>query len=722
MDFKALLGAASSYSSDAIMVAQADPENGSCLRLLYGNPSALTGLGLASIEQVHTDQLGLFLGTVDFANQALLSACYDKNKNEAALSFRVSVTPVPPEDIAGEENCFILVGRPSGNSLSQGREKLYSDIARMFVERAPREAVDASLRASGLYFNVGRCLAARLDLEDNSLEIRHIWEHDNLNGSPPLYPGMHQQVTQWFQDKLIQGEAIIAHSSSTLPKEANGLKAIMDNFQVQSVLIVPVIQTKNVLWLLALQCMSHERVWSKEDHSTFKVIGDLFGNAFHHHETADSLKETRRRFSDIGANIPGVVYQIRENSRGEKTMTYVSQGVRELSGYGTTALMNDPSLFENMIVSADIARYREAMKQAAVRSGEWSLDLRIEHRKTNDLKWVRAKGRAYTGTSNDTVWNGMLLDISDNRRAEEVVRSSEEQLRNILSTSPIAIGISGGKDFQLQFANRRLSDMFGIPKLAVIGFDTREFFAHHGEHRRHWVQTRRNKEVTNSEVQCRSADGRLFWAQISTRLIEYSGQEAILWWAFDITDHKEAKEALAHLAHHDSLTGLANRRLFDEHLQQAVRVAGRTGQGGVLFYFDLDGFKAVNDTHGHGFGDWVLDQVGTRLKSIMRDSDIGARLGGDEFAVIAHGVEDTDAIEAIVDKVQTIISEPYEQDGKIGNIGVSIGVVRFNGQENDTNKIVMLADNAMYEAKKAGKGTYRLATLPANDTQAVINE
>jgi len=309
----------------------------------------------------------------------------------------------------------------------------------------------------------------------------------------------------------------------------------------------------------------------------------------------------------------------------------------------------------------------------------------------------------------------MLLDISDNRKAEEAVKASEEQLRNILGTSPIAIGISGVKDFSLQFANRRLSDMFGIPKLAVIGFDTREFFASHGAHRRHWVETRRNQKVTNSEVQCRSADGRLFWAQISTRLIEYSGKDAILWWAFDITEHKEAKEALAHLAHHDALTGLANRRLFDDHFKQALKLAEQTGRGGVLFYFDLDGFKAVNDTHGHGFGDWVLDQVGVRLKSIMRDSDIGARLGGDEFAVIANGVEDDNAIRRIIEKIQTVISRPYELEGQRGNIGVSIGAVRFTGQESDSDQIVKLADSAMYEAKNAGKGTYRLRSMPVND-------
>jgi diguanylate cyclase (GGDEF)-like protein len=229
------------------------------------------------------------------------------------------------------------------------------------------------------------------------------------------------------------------------------------------------------------------------------------------------------------------------------------------------------------------------------------------------------------------------------------------------------------------------------------------------------VDTRRKGSISSEETRCQRADGETFWAEISTRLIEYGGRQAILWWAFDITEHKNTKEALAHLAHHDALTGLANRRLFDEHLQSAVAIAGRTERPGVLFYFDLDGFKAVNDQFGHGFGDWVLVQVGRRLKSVLRESDVGARLGGDEFAVIAHGIDNIDAIEAVVDKMQDAISAPYVRDDKIAHIGLSIGVVRFYGVETNLQKIVSMADGAMYQAKEAGKGTYRLITMPDRD-------
>jgi len=271
------------------------------------------------------------------------------------------------------------------------------------------------------------------------------------------------------------------------------------------------------------------------------------------------------------------------------------------------------------------------------------------------------------------------------------------------------------------FANKRLAQMYHIPKKTLIGYDTRKFYANSREHRKHWVETRRKKSISNRETECLREDEQPFWAEISTKLIEYGGHEAILWWAFDITEHKKTKEALAHLAHHDALTGLANRRLFEEHLQNAISLAKRTESPGVLFYFDLDGFKAVNDKFGHNFGDLVLAEVAVRLNQVLRDSDIAARLGGDEFAVIAHGIDDIRAIEAVIDKMQIAISAPYVTKDKKAEIGLSIGVVRFFGYENDIQNVVKIADDAMYKAKQAGKGTFRLINMPRCSPNIVIS-
>ena len=717
MNFEALVGRAAQYSPDSMLVAQQKQDQDGCYVILYANPAFRQEISCFR-ECDMTCCAMVRISAPDQSQHALLSVTDGHNISQ---SFRVSMSPLPQEE-TGLADCFLLVGRPVGASLSEGRERLYSDIARKFIELPGEEAVKAAVQAAGQYFGVDRCFAARLELSSNKMDVRYVWnKRTGESRSTDPARAVRTTVCNWVTHRLRQGDVVQVDSLDDLPNEAFELKEVLAACGANAAILAPVLIARGSMWFIGIHCIGHARKWHSEDVATFKVVGDLLGNAFTRTETIWSLQETEKRFSDVGANIPGVVYQLRRNPKGQNHFTYISQGIRDLGGWGPAEMMSEPELLEKLIVREDRGRYRETMEMAGSSLSDWSIDLRIKHHETDEIRWVRAGGRAHVDINGDVVWNGLLLDISERRQAEDALRISEERLRRILGTSPIAIGISDVKNFRLTFSNKRLAEMFRIPKGELIGFDTRKFYAESKTHRRHWVETRREHRLNNQETQCQTADGQLFWAEITTRLIEYGGREAILWWAFDITEHKHTKEALAHLAHHDALTGLANRRLFEEHLQNAVALAARTKRPGVLFYFDLDGFKSVNDEYGHGFGDWVLDQVGKRLRGVLRESDIGARLGGDEFAVIAHGIEDFHSIEAVIEKMQTAISAPYTKDGKIGEIGVSIGVVRFFGQENDIKKLVMIADSAMYEAKQAGKGTYRLINMASNDSTKTLS-
>jgi|GEM_PF-1316058 len=721
MDFEALVGRAAQYSPDAMLVVQQSSDD-DCedLVVLYANPVFRSEVSChleADIACACACACTCILSEPNFSNQALLSVT---NCGDVSKSFRVSVSPLP-EDETGKAGCFLLSGRASGDSLSEGRERLYSDIARKFIDLPTDDAVRSTVRAAGLYFGVERCFAARVDLSSGMMEVRYSWiKQDDKNAVSNSKQPI-KTMCSWVMERLRQNEVVQVDRIDGLPPEASELADVLNSSGAKAAVLAPVLLARGTLWFIGIHCLTHTRVWNKEDVTTFKVIGDLLGNAFTQTETVWSLKETERRFSDVGANIPGVVFQMRRTVQGQLSFSYISQGVRDLTGWGPVSMMADPVLLENLVLREDRGRYREAMERAGSNFDEWSVDVRIKHRKTEETKWVRGSGRAHKGANGDTVWNGLLLDISERRKAEEALRISEDRLRKILGTSPIAIGISDIHSFKLLFANKRLAEMYQIPKANVIGYDTRKFYAEPRLHRKHWVQTRREKSLSNVETECCRSDGQQFWAQITTRLIDYGGRQAILWWAFDITEHKRTREALAHLAHHDVLTGLANRRLFEEYLQNAVFLAKRSERPGVLFYFDLDGFKAVNDVHGHDFGDWVLIQVATRLRKVLRDSDIAARLGGDEFAIVAHNIDDIRSIESVVDKMQEAISQPYIKGDKKSVIGLSIGVVRFFGHEKSIAQIVTMADGAMYDAKQSGKGTYRLINMPASETKAVVS-
>lgn len=157
------------------------------------------------------------------------------------------------------------------------------------------------------------------------------------------------------------------------------------------------------------------------------------------------------------------------------------------------------------------------------------------------------------------------------------------------------------------------------------------------------------------------------------------------------------------LAHHDTLTGLANRRLFLKFLEKIVPLARRHKNQFAILYLDLDGFKAVNDTLGHEAGDQVLREVASRLQAVVRDSDLVARFGGDEFVVIAQNIEGRIGAKIVAQRILDAIHAPMRFHGNQTVIGTSIGVALFPDDSDDGERLLQLADDALYLVKKSGK-------------------
>lgn len=175
-----------------------------------------------------------------------------------------------------------------------------------------------------------------------------------------------------------------------------------------------------------------------------------------------------------------------------------------------------------------------------------------------------------------------------------------------------------------------------------------------------------------------------------------------------LSDASRMLSAAQHQAHHDALTGLANRALFTEILERQIATSRRTGNGFSLLYVDLDGFKAVNDRHGHAIGDAFLREIATRLKAGIREADVAARLGGDEFAVVLvdSGAKGAEAVAA---KLTQDLAQAFETEEAVVAVSASIGVATFPDAAATCEALLQRADEAMYEAKRAGKDRYAVA-------------
>ena len=175
----------------------------------------------------------------------------------------------------------------------------------------------------------------------------------------------------------------------------------------------------------------------------------------------------------------------------------------------------------------------------------------------------------------------------------------------------------------------------------------------------------------------------------------------------DITERKLAEEALRYQATHDSLTDLPNRVLFADRLKHAIELAKRYGSLVAVMFMDLDGFKSVNDDHGHENGDSLLRDMAVRLKSELRKSDTVARLGGDEFSLIFENIHKRVDAAIVAEKIQSILCEPFKICDRKIQLSASIGISLYPYDGDNVTRLLQAADAAMYCAKRAGKNSYR---------------
>ncbi len=225
-------------------------------------------------------------------------------------------------------------------------------------------------------------------------------------------------------------------------------------------------------------------------------------------------------------------------------------------------------------------------------------------------------------------------------------------------------------------------------------------------------------EVWRGEFHNKRKDGGLFWesAAISPIYDRHGELSHFVAVKENITEKKMMLEQLEHLASFDVLTSLPNRRMFLDHLNQNVEIARRNELRIALMYLDLDGFKQINDCHGHEAGDLVLKSAASRLLDSVRKSDTVGRMGGDEFTVVLGSIKNCDDASKVAEKVLKALCLPITlPSGTSVQIGASIGISVFPNDAGSSDKLLAVADTTMYEVKRNGKGGWRFAVRYNNE-------
>jgi len=304
---------------------------------------------------------------------------------------------------------------------------------------------------------------------------------------------------------------------------------------------------------------------------------------------------------------------------------------------------------------------------------------------------------------------GMTIVLHDEREreaAEQRLAHSEHRFRGAFDHAPLGLALVD-RDNRYVRVNRALCRMLDVAEHELVGLPQDDFGdaadnAIEGAFQQDLLSGR--SEAVQYERRYRTRDGRALWALVSSTLLP-SNQDPqhFLVQINDVSERKRAEDELAHLAHHDALTGVANRTMLAEQVEHELAVARRRGARLAVVFIDLDYFKHVNDTYGHEAGDQVLKALAARLTRSVRAIDIVGRIGGDEFVVVLSEVSDAHDVLVLTDKLRTECARPLSFNGHEVRMAVSMGVSLFPDDGQDFRTLLRFADSALYQAKGEGR-------------------
>ncbi|AEG50201.1 response regulator receiver modulated diguanylate cyclase/phosphodiesterase with PAS/PAC sensor(s) [Sphingobium chlorophenolicum L-1] len=303
------------------------------------------------------------------------------------------------------------------------------------------------------------------------------------------------------------------------------------------------------------------------------------------------------------------------------------------------------------------------------------------------------------------------------RSARQRLIESELRYRRLFETASDGIVLLDRESGRITDVNPALSEMINLSPSQLLGrtFGETEPFSNNPSCKRVLDELRHRDHVWFEDWILETGRGTSVNVEVNGSVYKAATTTVIQCNLRDITDRKEAEARIRYMALHDALTGLPNRTLFEDRLDNAIAQARRHhGQVAVLM-LDLDRFKNINDSLGHHVGDELLEQVAARLRACLRESDTAARLGGDEFAIILPEIASIEDAEIVAKRILEVLQEPFHVEQHELNIGGSIGIARYPDDGTDHGTLLRAADAAMYDAKAQGRGMYRFFSPELNE-------
>jgi diguanylate cyclase (GGDEF)-like protein/PAS domain S-box-containing protein len=410
-------------------------------------------------------------------------------------------------------------------------------------------------------------------------------------------------------------------------------------------------------------------------------------------------------------------------AQADGRIVFANKHVEELTGFDRDALLGGSV---ELLVAADVLSIPSGTRVEAVCRSASGVPIPVE---------------VHVGTieAAETLLVVTLRDVSELQAGRDARFEAEAKYRSLVEHIPAVV--------YLDPVDENATSIYVSPQIVeLIGITPDDWANDYYAWRTHvhpedidqawdeYQEAYRNHAPLNHEYRMLHEDGSVKW--VLEQAYPIDDEDGNPWLIqgvlFDITERKNAEEQIAFLAYHDKLTGLPNRVLFEEMLENAIARARRYDRGVGVVYLDLDNFKLVNDSLGHHAGDLLLAQLADRLRACTRDTDLVARQGGDEFllllADIERGVEDPGkpdpamgVAESVAARVHEALSDPFELNGTPFYATGSIGISLFPQDAGDAETLLMNADHAMYQSKRQAPGNWVVYATGGDDAMRKLS-
>jgi diguanylate cyclase (GGDEF)-like protein/PAS domain S-box-containing protein len=581
------------------------------------------------------------------------------------------------------------------------------------VERMDN-AVEEALARMSAFFHADRAYVFRYDFDTQTADNTHEWCAPGvepmiaeLQGLPlTLYP-------QWLEAHL-RREPFVIPDVAKLTDEP--IKGLLQSQNIRSLLTTPLMDGEVCLGFAGFDSVREWRDYGRDERETLELFANLLTSISQRVQVATTLRDKTKALAlahDRLVNIlDGTNAGVYVADMQTHEVLFVNALSRKLLGdvVGKTCWKtiqgksDGPCSFctNPRLVGAD---------------GTPAPPVVWEHYNPVLDRWFQLHDQAIPWDDGRLVRLEIALDVTDQKQLEQSLRDSEERYRQLFEQSRDALMIVAPPQWRLIAGNPAMVELFGAQDLDELltlkpgdlspptqpdgtpsdkrAVELLDITLRKGSWLGEWVHRRR--------------DGRDITCTVLLNRTEIKGQTVIQGTVRDITLQKAQQRQLERIAHYDPLTGLPNRSLLADRMLQAMAQANRRGTTLAIAYLDLDGFKAVNDRHGHDAGDRLLMAGANRMRQALRETDTLARLGGDEFVAVLADLPAPEACLPTLTRLLDAASKEMLDKGFSLRVSASLGVTFYPQAEPiDADQLLRQADQAMYQAKLSGKNRYHL--------------